>query len=208
MELEQPKILAFYTSLITRSTLVIACVACIVRVYAGSRYWANIYLTLMLMMTSVCGFSAAVLLCILQNDWYKQGVTPLHPQSVIDWFAISFGTRDVFFNVSHQILAWRYHVVARDTIKLLKKEEQTEEQVARDNFTYWVLMILNIVMPLLTIPATMMDFSVVFAPSPSHVSAGVALFYALTGLGTGLMQIISGFYLIGSILKIRAFFLS
>ena len=116
-----PAILAFWVSMFTRSTLIICCIATIIRIYCGAKYWANINLTILLIGTSIGGGSAAYFLSKIRVFKDYEGN--------ILWFAITFAFRDLTFNISHQILAWRYHVVARDTIKLLKREEQTEEQL-------------------------------------------------------------------------------
>ena len=194
-----PAILAFWVSMFTRSTLIICCIATIVRIYCGARYWANINLTILLIGTSIGGGSAAYFLAKIRVFQHYEGN--------ILWFAITFAFRDLTFNISHQILAWRYHVIARDTIKLLKREEQTVEQLKRDTWVYWILMALNILFPILVVPSTILLYDSIYIDGVK-ATPGVVWFFNISNNGVGVMQVISGFYLIGSITKIRSFFTS
>jgi hypothetical protein len=69
-------------------------------------------LTLLLLISSLAGATAAWFLREIQIE-NNFGNT-------IYFFAISFSLRDVTFNVSHQLLAWKYYKVAKDSIQLMK----------------------------------------------------------------------------------------
>jgi len=118
--------LAFYASLVTRCILILGCICVLVHVHRGSNYKAVIFLTWLLLINSLTGFSAAVALLKIQLD-----VLPADGTTDLFWvwlFASTLGIRDITFCVSHQLLAMRYWKVAKEIPLTLERDERDDSE--------------------------------------------------------------------------------
>ena len=103
------------------------------------------------------------------------------------------------FSTSHFLLAWKYKEVARDIPKVLKKEELKDDSKSQRTI-FVVLLTLNIVVPLVNIVA-----AAVFGLEllGEKTSAFPLIFANVVSLSIGVLQIISGIYLVKSVSAIR-----
>ncbi len=115
---------------------------------------------------------------------------------------ISFGLQDLGFNVSHHILAMKYREIAITGPFAVYQVQVPQSSVRRHQQLYWTLLALNILVsilePFFTIPQAL--------KSRKDNSTTLLNFLAclLPDL-TGVLQLISGFLLIISLIKIRNF---
>lgn len=122
------------------------------------------------------------------------------------WFeVIGAALRDVAFNVSHQMLAKQYNVLANDIPAMLSGVPVKEDEAKRRLLIHKILIYVNTIVPLSYAVVHFFWHTAVghdgASTAPLALDIGNFVNYNMIGV----LQIVSGIYLVESVLRIRRF---
>jgi hypothetical protein len=119
--------------------------------------------------------------------------------------SISLGISNMLFNVSHYILADQYRTIA-ERIPTRLKNEPDKIPTTCEKMTYWFIMFLNILGPVIQTLATV-SFRVAAEMDPTRIPTKMNKIWVEIGWDlVGICQIISGIILVRGVNSIRSFF--
>jgi hypothetical protein len=132
------------------------------------------------------------------------------------WFyGIGWGVFTLMFNTAHQMFAWQYHTMSTEIPRILEEKPISESYNKRQKCCKWFLMSLNIIFPCL-LPIVSIRYSnaiylnsngcnetLTVCCTPSQIEE---YSYDFVFVSIGVLQLISGTYLVRGVLKIRRFF--
>jgi hypothetical protein len=178
----------------TRVVLFVAYVPTLVHAVRGSKYRTVIWLVSLLLVSNltIVGFYRFYKQIFIDNSLTTSSI----------WgYAITDAVGNLCFLVSHFELAWTYRRIAGDTPMLLNEELTVmSEDDAKSRVWYWVLMASNCLIPVLQFIGYVVYLS---AYKTSNVTEADKWLLNVATLGGDFLLIVSGFYLISSVVKIR-----
>jgi hypothetical protein len=194
--------------------------AVLVRVRLGSKYALVTLLIILLFISAAAGTELTIAWNVF---WTCSTVNNLLVQEVC------FSMKQLFFNLTHWILACHYNQVADDVPQALEQQWQSERSASENmdismrniggrkveqsspaclccrKISYWLFLSLNIVIPLILVPVDFRFYRAVTSADKDFPPYTRKL-YVLTNGATNFLQVWSGIYLITGILKIRRYF--
>jgi hypothetical protein len=157
----------FWTALICRGLLSIMYLAVLVRVRLGSKYALVTLLIILLFISAAAGTELTIAWNVF---WTCSNVNHLLVQEVC------YSMKQLFFNLTHWILACHYNQVADDVPQALEQQWQSERSASENmdismrniggrkieqsspaclccrKISYWLFLFLNIFIPLMLLP--------------------------------------------------------
>jgi hypothetical protein len=118
--------------------------------------------------------------------------------------ALLNGLMDLALCVSHCILAFRYRLIAISGPFGHSGKELPLDKRRKENVLFWGLLTVNIIMTLIETALSVCFYRTIFIKGSTPASE-LSQFLNLVGLMTGVLQIISGVLLVGSVLAIRKY---